>query len=79
MLGKASCSYLHQFSYTRNSIKEGFHNARFNPRAPKNPKSFRGPAPPQPPPSAACCTHHASTITLAQPPRTLRGQSLEYV
>ena len=39
MWGKA-CSYLYRFSYMNNSNKEGFNNARFNPRAPKIPKNF---------------------------------------
>ena len=30
-------SYFYQFSYMQNSIIEGFHNARFNPRAPETP------------------------------------------
>ena len=71
-----TCSYLYQFSYMQNSIREGFHNSIFNARAPINLK-ISGGFPwtlPLPPPSAAHCSNRfwVDTIT-SHPPRLNRG------
>ena len=70
-----TCSYLYQFSFMQNSIREGFHNSIFNARAPINLKNFRGL--PLDPASSFCgaLLQYIWVDTITSHPRLNRGSA----